>query len=52
MLARVLEVFKYLSGRIYYVGVPLGMSCWFEVNFGELMCCNDLLWSYPDCLLI
>ena len=25
VLARVLEVFEYLSGRIYYVGVPLGM---------------------------
>ena len=27
MLARVLEVFEYLSGRIYYFGVPLGMYC-------------------------
>ena len=24
-LAGVLEVFEYLSGRIFYVGVPLGM---------------------------
>ena len=27
----------------YYVGIPLGMSCWFEVNFGELICCNDFV---------
>ena len=27
VLARVLEVFEYLSGRICNVGVPLGMYC-------------------------
>ena len=27
VLARVLEVFEYLSGRIFNVGVPLGMYC-------------------------